>query len=282
MNYRHAFHAGNFADVVKHLIVCRIVEYLKRKPAPFRVVDTHAGIGLYDLGAEEAERTGEWREGIGRLWTGRLSGEAADLAEPYLDTVRAENPEGELRHYPGSPLLVRRLLRPSDKLVAFELHPDDATALAALFRRDREGSGVAADGWDALAGQLPPPERRGLVLVDPPFEMPGEFRRLAGGLARAHRRFAGGTFALWYPIKDVVEVESFIASLEQSAIPDMLRIELTIRAPSTPPRLHGTGMIVVNPPFALETELRVLLPELALCLADEARGGWRLEWLTAG
>ena len=190
MNYRHAFHAGNFADVVKHLIVCRIVEYLKRKPAPFRVVDTHAGIGLYDLGAEEAERTGEWREGIGRLWTGRLSGEAADLAEPYLDTVRAENPEGELRHYPGSPLLVRRLLRPSDKLVAFELHPDDATALAALFRRDREVSVVAADGWDALAGQLPPPERRGLVLVDPPFEMPGEFRRLAGGLARAHRRFA--------------------------------------------------------------------------------------------
>ena len=279
MNYRHAFHAGNFADVVKHLILARIVEYLKLKPAGFRVIDTHAGIGLYDLTSDEARRSPEWMEGIRRLIERGLDGRAAELAEPYLAAVVAENPDGELTSYPGSPVLARRLLRNQDRLTAIELHPADAATLKAQFAGDIQARVIQLDGWLALGAQVPPKEKRGLVLVDPPFEEPGEWERLAGGLVKAHRRWPGGIYALWYPLKDPAEARRFAAALEASAIPKILRAELTIRQPSTPPRLFGTGMIIVNPPYPLEAELRVLLPALADILADENRGDWRLDWI---
>jgi len=279
MNYRHAFHAGNFADVVKHLILARIVEYLKLKPAGFRVIDTHAGIGRYDLTSDEARRSPEWMEGIRRLIERGLDGRAAELAEPYLAAVVAENPDGELTSYPGSPVLARRLLRNQDRLTAIELHPADAATLKAQFAGDIQARVIQLDGWLALGAQVPPKEKRGLVLVDPPFEEPGEWERLAGGLVKAHRRWPGGIYALWYPLKDPAEARRFAAALEASAIPKILRAELTIRQPSTPPRLFGTGMIIVNPPYPLEAELRVLLPALADILADENRGDWRLDWI---
>jgi 23S rRNA (adenine2030-N6)-methyltransferase len=278
VNYRHAFHAGNFADVVKHLILTRIVLYLRRKEAAFRVIDTHAGIGCYDLAGDEARRSPEWREGIARLLREELPEAAAELAAPYLDIVRAENPGGDLLAYPGSPLLVRRLLRPQDRLSAIELHPADAAQLAALFAGDIQARIIALDGWLALGAHVRPKEKRGLVLVDPPFEEPGEFTRLVAGLVKAHRRWEGGIYALWYPLKDPAEVAAFAAALEASAIPRMLRIELTLRTPSTPPRLYGTGMIVVNPPFPLETELGVLLPALANILAPD-HGRWSVDWI---
>ena len=279
MNYRHAFHAGNFADVVKHLILSRLIDYLKRKPSAFRVLDTHAGIGLYDLAGGEAERTGEWREGIGRLLQSPLEGAAAELAAPYLEVVQSLNPEGSLRFYPGSPVLARRLLRPQDRLFALELHKDDVRLLAQQFAGDVQARVTQLDGWQALGTHLPPKEKRGLVLVDPPFEEPGEFNRLVGGLVKAHRRFPGGIYALWYPLKDPVDAEDFRAALSASGIGRILCAELTLRAPSRPPRLFGTGMILVNPPFTLEAELSVLLPALADRLAEGGRGGYRLAWI---
>ncbi len=279
MNYRHAFHAGNFADVVKHAILVRLLEYLKRKPAPFRVIDTHAGRGRYDLAGPEAERSPEWRDGIGRLLAATLPPDADALLAPYLGAVRTENAGDALTAYPGSPLIARHLLRPQDRLSALELHPEEAAALRALFAGDIQVRASAVDGWQALPAFVPPKEKRGLILVDPPFEEKGEFERLAGGLARAHRRFPSGLYALWYPIKDPDAVAAFTAALAATGIPRMLRIELTIRAPSTPARLHGTGMVVVNPPFTLEAELASLLPALAAILADAGRGRWHLDWI---
>jgi 23S rRNA (adenine2030-N6)-methyltransferase len=279
MNYRHAFHAGGFTDVVKHLIVSRIVAYLKLKPGAFRVIDTHAGIGRYDLKGEQAQRSPEWQDGIKRVLDRGLPPAAAELGAPYLDVVRDLNGADTLEVYPGSPLLVRKLFRPQDRLSAIELHPEDVKSLGALFAGDVQVRVIHLDGWLALGAHVPPKEKRGLVLVDPPFEEAGEWERLTAGLVKAHRRWPGGIYALWYPLKDPPEVERFVAALRATAIPKVLRAELTIRNPSTPPRLFGTGMIVVNPPFTLEGELRVLLPALAEVLADEGRGRWKLEWI---
>lgn len=279
MNYRHAFHAGNFADVVKHLILVRIVEYLKRKPAAFRVLDTHAGVGLYDLTGNEAGRTGEWAEGIGRLVESGLSAPAAALAAPYLDAISAQNPNGGLRFYPGSPFIARHLLREQDRLFALELHPDDAEKLRENFAGDIQTRATHLDGWAALGTHLPPKEKRGLVLIDPPFEEKGEFARMVAGLAKAHQRWPGGIYALWYPIKDPHEIAEFIDGLERSGIRKILRIELNVKPFATPLRLHGTGMIVVNPPYALEAEMKLLLPELVTLLADAKGGRMRMEWV---
>ena len=279
MNYRHAFHAGNFADVVKHIVLTRILAYLMRKDAPFRVIDTHAGVGLYDLFGDKAERTGEWLEGIARVIERGLPEPAAALAAPYVEAVKAQNPDGVLRYYPGSPFITRHMLRAQDRLMALELHPEDAEALRANFAGDIQTRVTHLDGWAALGTHLPPKEKRGLVLIDPPFEEKGEFGRMVGGLRKAHQRWPGGIYAFWYPIKEPAEAEGFARDLKATGIPKILRIELTIRAPSTPPRLHGTGMVVVNPPFVLEEEMRVLLPALAGLLADEGRGRFRLDWI---
>lgn len=279
MNYRHVFHAGNFADVVKHTILTRILAYLMRKEAPFRVIDTHAGVGLYDLRGAAAEKTGEWVDGIGRLIDSDLPGAAKALLTPYLDAVRAQNPDGELRFYPGSPLITRNMLRQQDRLMALELHPVDVEALRENFAGDFQVRVTHVDGWQALGTHLPPKEKRGLVLIDPPFEERNEFERMAQNLIKAHKRWPTGLYALWYPIKDAADVDKFVGMLKASAIPKILRLELTIRQPSNPPRLHGTGMIVINPPFVLEEEMRVLMPVLAEVLSDEGRGRWTVDWV---
>ncbi|QQR39146.1 23S rRNA (adenine(2030)-N(6))-methyltransferase RlmJ [Devosia rhizoryzae] len=279
MNYRHAFHAGNFADVVKHTILTRILAYLMRKEAAFRVIDTHAGVGIYDLFGNEAERTGEWQDGIGRLIHVKLPEPAAALLEPYLASVRARNPNGTLRYYPGSPMITRQLLREQDRLMALELHPGDAWALKKNFADDFQVRVTNLDGWAALGTHLPPKEKRGLVLVDPPFEEKGEFTRMVSSLEKAHARWPGGIYAYWYPIKEWAEVEVFVKALKATGIPKILRIELTIRPASQPARLHGTGMIVVNPPFVLEEEMRTVLPVLAEILGEEDRGRWSVSWI---
>lgn len=279
MNYRHAFHAGNFADVVKHVILTRILCYMMRKEAPFRVIDTHAGVGLYDLSGEAAERTGEWQDGIGRLMASPLPGPLGALLAPYLDAVTARNPQGRLRYYPGSPFITRHMLRPQDRLMALELHPQDFESLAENFSGDIQTRVTRLDGWSALGTHLPPKEKRGLVLVDPPFEQKGEFDRMVQSLVKAHKRWPGGTYAYWYPIKDPAEINSFVAALKATGLGKILRLELTIRPPSHPPRLHGTGMIVVNPPYVLEAEMALVLPALAGLLSDHGRGRHRIEWV---
>ncbi|WP_196260259.1 23S rRNA (adenine(2030)-N(6))-methyltransferase RlmJ [Pelagibacterium limicola] len=279
MNYRHAFHAGNFADVVKHIVLTRILAYLMRKDAAFRVIDTHAGVGLYDLWGDEAERTGEWRDGIGRLSGPELAEPVAGLLAPYLNAVRAQNPDGELRFYPGSPFIARHMLRRQDRLMGLELHPRDAEALKENFAGDIQTRITQLDGWAALGTHLPPKEKRGLVLVDPPFEERGEFGRMAKFLQKAHTRWPGGIYAFWYPVKDPAEVQTFADSLKATGIKRIFRLELSIRAASTPPRLHGSGMIVVNPPFVLEEEMNLILPALTKILADADRGRFRVEWI---
>ncbi|MBO6719343.1 MAG: 23S rRNA (adenine(2030)-N(6))-methyltransferase RlmJ [Rhizobiaceae bacterium] len=272
MNYRHVYHAGNFADVMKHAALARIVEYLKRKDKAFRVIDTHAGTGGYDLSSDEAQRTGEWKGGIGTLLDAELAQEAAALLAPYLDAVRALNPDGRLRFYPGSPAIVRHLLRPQDRLTAIELHPADAATLKARFAGDFQTRVIALDGWLALGAHLPPKEKRGLVLVDPPFEEKGEFDRLSDGLQRAWRRWPGGVYALWYPIKDRGEVARFRDRLTRAGIPKVLDLSLEIRAPSRKPRFDGSGLVVVNPPYQLESEMRTILPMLANLLGEPGNG----------
>ncbi len=272
MNYRHAFHAGNFADVVKHVVLSRLVEYLKRKDKPFRVIDTHAGTGLYDLRSDAARKTGEWRAGIGRLTEAKLPPQAAALLIPYLDVVASFNPDGGAHAYPGSPMLVRRLLRPQDRLTAIEFNPTDAAELRQRFAGDFQTRVIELDGWLALGAHLPPKEKRGLVLVDPPFEDEGEFARLAEGLKKAHRRWPGGMYALWYPLKDRAAVARFRSELADSGIPDITDIRLEVRAPSPEPRLDGCGMVVVNPPFPLKSEMDALLPTLVELLRQDAGG----------
>ncbi|MCL7997443.1 23S rRNA (adenine(2030)-N(6))-methyltransferase RlmJ [Brucella sp. 21LCYQ03] len=283
MNYRHAYHAGNFADVVKHVILSRIVEYLKRKDQAFRVIDTHAGIGLYDLRGIEAEKTDEWSGGIRRIFDaldkGEIPPQAIELLQPYLEAVRAVNPKGGLRHYPGSPLLTRHLLRKQDRLSAIELHPQDAKKLSKLFDGDYQARVIELDGWLSLGAHMPPKEKRGLVLVDPPFEIAGEFDRLVDGLVKAYKRFPGGTYAFWYPVKDRKEIERFTRSLRETEIPKIMRIELSIRAPSLEPRLDGTGMIVVNPPYTLESEMQILLSCLTKLLSEEKGGNFSMQWI---
>jgi 23S rRNA (adenine2030-N6)-methyltransferase len=279
MNYRHAFHAGNFADVVKHAVLARVIALLKDKPAPFRVIDTHAGAGVYDLAGAEASRTGEWRDGIGRLRDAVLAPPVRDLLAPYLDAVAGFNPGGELATYPGSPALVRAWLRAHDRLVACELEPAAAAALAANFRRDARVRTVAIDGYTALNAYVPPKERRGLVLIDPPFEQPDEFGRLAEALARAQRKWPTGIYLPWYPLKDARAVAAFARRIRELAIPRVLRIEMRVGAGQRA-RLDGAGLLVVNPPWRLEAELTVLLPALGAALARKRTAGLTLDRLT--
>ncbi|RWE12264.1 MAG: 23S rRNA (adenine(2030)-N(6))-methyltransferase RlmJ [Mesorhizobium sp.] len=281
MNYRHAYHAGNFADVVKHVVLSRLVEYLKQKDKAFRVIDTHAGIGRYDLSSTEAQKTGEWQGGISRLFDAALDAPAASLLAPYLEAVRSLNSEGGLKKYPGSPLIARHLMRKQDRLSAIELHRQDAAKLRALFAGDFQTRVIELDGWLALRAHLPPKEKRGLVLVDPPFEEECEFDRLVDGLRKAHKRWPGGIYALWYPVKDRKAVIAFRKALVQSGVPKLLDIGFEIRPPSAEPSLDGSGMVVVNPPFTLERELRTLLPALHKLLVVGKPAHWTLEWLAA-
>jgi 23S rRNA (adenine2030-N6)-methyltransferase len=279
VNYRHAFHAGSFADVFKHAVLCRILHYLRGKPAAFRVIDTHAGAGLYDLAGPEASRGGEWRDGIRRLMAEPPSAALQALLAPYLEVVGALNGPGQLKVYPGSPALARAWLRPQDRLIVCELEPKAATALAGHLRGDNRIKTIEIDGWTALSAYVPPPERRGLVLVDPPFEDDGDFHRLSHGLAEAHRKWATGIYALWYPIKDRGEPDALAKRLRRSGIAKILRAELNVAPLSDPTRLNGCGLILVNPPWTLESELSILLPALAGALGRDGKGGFRLDWL---
>ncbi len=279
MNYRHAYHAGNFADVVKHVVLSLLLDYLKQKDKAFRVIDTHAGIGRYDLSSTEAQKTGEWQGGIGRLIDAPFDKSAAALLAPYLEAVRSLNPDGGVRKYPGSPLIARHLMRKQDRLSAIELHGDDAARLKTLFAGDFQTRVIELNGWLALGAHLPPKEKRGLVLIDPPFEEAGEFDRLVDGMQRAHKRWPGGIYALWYPIKDRKAIIAFRKALKQSGVAKLLDIEFEIRPASREPSLDGSGMVVVNPPFTLERDLRIVLPALHRLLAVEKPAHWSLEWL---
>jgi 23S rRNA (adenine2030-N6)-methyltransferase len=282
MNYRHAFHAGGFADVLKHIVLVRILSYLQEKPAPLRVIDTHAGAGIYDLAGEEAQRGGEWLTGIARLMQARLSESAAPLVKPYLDIVRAFNPQRDLRTYPGSPLIARALLRPQDRLTACEVEPNARKQLINALRRDTQARVVDLDGWLALPAFVPPHERRGLVLVDPPFEAKDEFERLAAGFAQAFAKWPTGSFLLWYPVKSRRAADGLarqVAKNVAAATPagSCLRLEFSVAPPAAGAGLTSAGLLIANPPWTLAGELKAILPELEKPLGQGGAGRFRLE-----
>jgi 23S rRNA (adenine2030-N6)-methyltransferase len=285
MNYRHVYHAGNFADVFKHIVLALTIERFKHKDTPFRVIDTHAGVGFYALNHGPAEKTGEWRAGIARLFgpdADPLPADAAAILAPYLDLIAAENaesPGGQVTRYPGSPLIARRLLRRGDQLVANELHPDDRARLADLFAKDRQVKVLGLDGWIATKSLLPPKERRGVVLIDPPFEEPGELIRITEGLGEAVRRFETGTYLLWYPIKDPKLITRFHRAIAETCPRDCLVAEIMLRTARHPEKLNGCGLAIVNPPWQLEDQLRIILPVLAERMGQGEGAGYRLERL---
>ena len=269
MNYRHAFHAGNFADCMKHALLVRVVRALHRKPAPIFALDTHAGIGRYHLGDSPARRTGEWRDGIGRL----LENPPSELAE-YVGLVRQEG------LYPGSPALLRALARPGDRIAACELHPQDAAALRTAFRGDRRVGVHQRDGWEAIRALLPPPERRGLVLIDPPYEREDEAECVIAGLRDAATRFAGGALLAWYPLKHRAPVRALHESVRAAALPDAHAAEIWLRPPEDAARLNGCGLLLIEPPWGVTDDLPPLLDALVGRLAWEAGAGSRLMRLT--
>ena len=282
MNYRHAFHAGGFADVIKHIVLVRMLTYLQDKQAPFRVIDSHAGAGVYDLTSDEARRGGEWLTGIARVMQARFSEKTAPLLKPYLDIVRAFNPRAELKAYPGSPLIARALLRPQDRLTACEVEPKARKRLIDALRRDTQARVVDLDGWVALPAFVPPKERRGLVLIDPPFEKKDEFERLAEGFAEAFGKWPTGSYLLWYPVKSRRATDGLsrhVAEIVGSAAPagKCLRLEFSVAPQAAEPGLVSAGLLIVNPPWTLAGELRAILPELEKPLGRGGAGRFRLE-----
>ncbi len=277
MNYRHAFHAGNHADVLKHLVISRIIALLSRKEAPFACLDSHAGLGLYDLAGDQASRTGEWLEGIGRLWD---APDLPELAVDYFGVLHALNPDGALRYYPGSPELARQLTRTQDRILLNEKHPEDGQLLKDNMRGDYRVAVHLGEGWHVPRALLPVAEKRALLLIDPPFEKADEMERCVAALDEAIGRMRQTVVAIWYPIKDARQLKRFYQGLEKSSAPKLLRAELFVHAPDDASRLAGSGLVIANPPWGLEDELKQLLPWLAGKLA-QSQGDWRLDWLIA-
>jgi 23S rRNA (adenine2030-N6)-methyltransferase len=282
MNYRHAFHAGGFADVIKHIVLVRILSYLQEKPAAFRVIDTHAGAGVYDLTADEGRRGGEWLTGIARVMQARFSEKTAPLVKPYLDIVRAFNPARELASYPGSPLIARALLRPQDRMTACEVEPKARKRLIDALRRDTQARVVDLDGWLALPAFVPPKERRGLVLIDPPYEQKDEFDRLAVGFSEAFAKWPTGSFMLWYPVKSRRATDTLVRHVTEAvgAGPSpgkCLRLEFSVAPQAIGGALASAGLLIVNPPWTLIGELKAILPELEKPLGQGGAGRFRLE-----
>lgn len=276
--YRHLFHAGNFADVFKHSLLSRLVLALQKKDKPFFVLDTHAGIGRYDLTHEWALKNAEFRDGVARIW-GRK--DVPDEFVPYLEAIKGENRLGELRFYPGSPRIVRRLLRRDDRMVLVELNKKDCETLGSLFKGDRHCAVHLMDGYQALKAFLPPKERRGLILVDSSFDRAREFDRLLQGLAEAHRRFATGVYALWYPLMEPVTMRAFERGLVETGIGKILQLEITVAQAGHNEGMRGCGFIVVNPPFGFGAAASPMLDWLQLVLSRDGGGSHRMAWLSA-
>jgi 23S rRNA (adenine2030-N6)-methyltransferase len=277
LSYRHSFHAGNYADVLKHCVQSLIIESMKEKEKPFLYLDTHAGAGRYLLGSEQAEKTGEYLEGIARIW--QRDDRPADL-QPYLSVVDALNSQGTLRYYPGSPLISRHLLREQDKLHLTELHPSDFPLLRNEFNRDPRAKVLRADGFGQLKSQLPPTTRRGLILIDPPYELKTDYQAVVAGIKEGYKRFATGIYALWYPVVLRQTVKRMINELQATGIRRILQLELGIRPDSDQRGMTASGMIVINPPWKLENQMATLLPWLQEALVPSGTGHHLINWIT--
>jgi 23S rRNA (adenine2030-N6)-methyltransferase len=280
MNYRHAYHAGNFADVLKHVVLIMMVEHLKMKPAPFFYLDTHAGRGVYDLSEAQAQRSGEYKGGIGRLLNAPAASLPPEVAS-YVNLVRESAGKGHsaITAYPGSPLIVARLRRPQDRLVLMETLPKEAAALSRAVGRQRLVSVLESDGYAALKAQLPPRENRGLVLIDPPYESDLEFDRVMTGLGIAHERWPTGMVCVWYPRTNRAGPLRFHRELERSGLRKVLDVTLNVLPEDAEVGMAGAGLVIVNPPWQLDERLKTLLPQLHRLLSPDGLGGTRVDWL---
>ncbi|MEZ2840594.1 23S rRNA (adenine(2030)-N(6))-methyltransferase [Escherichia coli] len=276
LSYRHSFHAGNHADVLKHTVQSLIIESLKEKDKPFLYLDTHAVAGRYQLGSEHAERTGEYLEGIARIW--QQDDLPAEL-EAYINVVKHFNRSGQLRYYPGSPLIARQLLREQDSLQLTELHPSDYPLLRSEFQKDSRARVEKADGFQQLKAKLPPVSRRGLILIDPPYEMKTDYQAVVSGIAEGYKRFATGTYALWYPVVLRQQIKRMIHDLEATGIRKILQIELAVLPDSDRRGMTASGMIVINPPWKLEQQMNNVLPWLHSKLVPAGTGHATVSWI---
>ena len=275
LSYRHLFHAGNFADVFKHALLAHLIQSLNQKPKPYFYLDTHAGTGLYDLSHPWAQKAREYESGIRKLWDRK---DIPAALKPFLDSVREENPDGHIRYYPGSPRIVRKLIRPIDRMVLTELNKTDCAELHTRFARDKRVTVKLMDAYQGIKAHLPPPERRGLVLIDSSFDRAREFARLAESLVDAHTRWETGMYAIWYPLMGKSVSAGFERVLKDTGIRKILQFEMQI-LPDDASTIPGCGMIIVNPPWKFDTEMRTLLRWLWGVLAVNKAGGVKVEWL---
>ncbi|MDH5301766.1 MAG: 23S rRNA (adenine(2030)-N(6))-methyltransferase RlmJ [Gammaproteobacteria bacterium] len=275
LSYRHAFHAGNHADVLKHTVQTLLLEYLTQKDKPLWYIDTHSGAGVYDLQGDYARKTGEYVDGIARLW------QRTDLPpalQHYVEQIKMLNPQGELRQYPGSAWIGKQWLRAEDKAQLFELHPTDFPLLQASLGKSRQVHCYPQDGLAGLKGLLPPAPRRALVLIDPPYEQAAEYVAVVKTLKDALTRFPQGVYAVWYPQLQRLEVERMLTSLQKLPVKGWLHARLTVHAPRADGfGMHGSGMWVINPPWTLAEQLRTLLPYLCDVLAQDTTASWELK-----
>ena len=278
LSYRHSFHAGNHADVLKHIVLMLIIESLQQKEKGFYYLDTHAGAGLYRLFSQEAEKTAEYAEGIGRLW------QRDDLpteVDRYVKLIRKLNYGGkELRYYAGSPLLAANLLRPQDRALMMELHPSDFPLLRNNFKEFENVTVKIGDGFQQVKATLPPKERRGLVLIDPPYELKEDYDLVVKAIEEGYKRFATGVYAIWYPVVLRQQTKRMIKGLEATGIRKILQIELAVRPDSDQRGMTASGMIVINPPWTLEKQMKYILPYLFTVLAPQGTGSWSVNWIT--
>ncbi|RRJ83949.1 23S rRNA (adenine(2030)-N(6))-methyltransferase RlmJ [Aestuariirhabdus litorea] len=274
LSYRHSFHAGNFADLLKHIVLVEVLEHLCKKEKPFDYIDTHAGAGLYNLASAEASKLVEYRNGIGRL----IPSEWPQLAR-YFEVVNALNPEGGLRFYPGSPLIARQFLRARDNAWLYELHPEDVERLKGNTRGNRRIRVFCEDGLKGLQAHLPPASRRALVLIDPSYELKSDYEQVVKALQAAHRKFATGVYALWYPVVERERINQLETSLQGSGIRNIQRFELGLRADTEGRGMTASGMILINPPWGLFDKLAGLLPKLAQAVGEQGEGNYRCDTL---
>lgn len=281
MNYRHAYHAGNIGDVLKHAVLVRLLAYFQRKDKPFRVIDTHAGIGCYQLGSVEMQKTGEWQQGIAKVLAAPRTGDVADLLAPWLKVIDELNPDGTLAVYPGSPSLVHALLRKSDRMTLTELHPADFKTLSDLFAGDPQVKTIHLDGWLALGSFLPPREKRGFVLIDPAFERTDEYAAMTAAVIKGWRKWSSGTYALWYPMKDRPAIRRMHEAFREAGLRDVLAIELNAGKSGPDTRMLGSGMTLINPPYTLADEMRTLLPWFCDVLHQGPGASWSVKQIVA-
>ena len=281
MNYRHAYHAGNFADVFKHIVLTMLVEKLQEKEKPFCVLDSHAGTGLYSFNSTEAQKTLEYESGVTQLFAQK---NLDPLFKPYMDLVRSFNTHSAdglpIIHYPGSPLIIQRYLREQDRLLANELHKDDFRKLEMNCEQDPCIKLFKQDAYTWINAELPPLEKRGLTLIDPPYETPDEMKKLNKTIRGVYSKFSHGMYAIWFPIKLHYPIQHFYQSLKTNRIKNVLAAELCLHPCTDPDRLNGCGLVLINPPWQLEEKLKVILPQLLDCFSRKGYGKWMVEQIS--